>query len=51
MIIQSVSFPMSDIFCRTFTHFKKVMIILHCNYGNDMGGMLTIQKTNNKQLH
>jgi hypothetical protein len=38
-------------FCRKCTHFKNVMIILHCNYVNDMGKMLTKQKTKNKQLH
>jgi hypothetical protein len=45
MIIQTVSFPMSDILCLKFAHFKNVMIVLDCNYINGVGEMLTVQKT------
>lgn len=45
MIFKTVSFPMSDIFCLKFTHFKNIMMVLDCNYINGVGEMLTVQKT------
>ena len=45
MIIQTVSFPMSDIFCLKFMHFKNIVRVLDSNYINGVWKMLTVQKT------